>query len=275
MFNDTKTVGKWCNVCITVGDTIFQKKAVTQPGDSNGWSACLSLDMADDKEGQFLLDRMKERAAMTEAQTLYLPPEVRGGILLSGVLASEAVVVKGKRKEELNLETESKVMTDDKQEPVQATAVEAPKQETAVEVDEQTVDRVVLEKEKVLVSEEVAGDTSGGRAEDKGEQDLEIKGIREEIPRESLARDTKEDRSLQAVHNLGLHDREGYHLVEGLLFRTRMDMFGNPIEQLCMPASCRTKCLHTAHNNFGHQGRNKMLLLLRPHFYWPNMSRDC
>ena len=86
-FNETKTTGKWCRVSITVGDTTFEKKAVTQPGDTIGWSACLSLDMADDKEGQLLLDKMRERAAMTKAQTLYLPPEVREGILLSGVLA--------------------------------------------------------------------------------------------------------------------------------------------------------------------------------------------
>ena len=39
--------------------------------------------------------------------------------------------------------------------------------------------------------------------------------------------------------------------------------------------SQRQKCLQAAHSSFGHQGRNKMLLLLRPHFYWPNTSRDC
>ena len=30
-----------------------------------------------------------------------------------------------------------------------------------------------------------------------------------------------------------------------------------------------------AHSNFGHQGRNKMVELLRPYFYWPNLSRLC
>ena len=30
-----------------------------------------------------------------------------------------------------------------------------------------------------------------------------------------------------------------------------------------------------AHTGFGHQGRNKMIALLRPHFYWPCMAKDC
>ena len=198
-FNETKTTGKWCRVSITVGDTTFEKKAVTQPGDTIGWSACLSLDMADDKEGQLLLDKMRERAAMTKAQTLYLPPEVREGILLSGVLASEAVVVKARKKEMLNSEICSTENTEITQEPVQPTTVEAPEEVISEEVDEQTVDRVVLEKEESLVSEEAEGDASGGRACEKGEQEIAITGIRQGIPRATLAKDTKEDQSLQAV----------------------------------------------------------------------------
>ena len=128
-------------------------------------------------------------------------------------------------------------------------------------------EEVLVDEEKNLASGEESGDSLGGSAVEKGDQELAITGSREDIPRASLAAATKEDHSLDAVYNLGMQDREGYHLVEGLLFRTRMDMFGNPIEQLCMPANYRDKCLHTAHNNFGHQGRNKMLLLLRPHFY--------
>ena len=46
-FNETKSVGQWCNIDIVVGQTIFSRKAVTQPGATLGWSACVSLDMAD------------------------------------------------------------------------------------------------------------------------------------------------------------------------------------------------------------------------------------
>ena len=30
-----------------------------------------------------------------------------------------------------------------------------------------------------------------------------------------------------------------------------------------------------AHDKFGHQGRNKMVEVIRAHFYWPTISRDC
>ena len=214
------------------------RKAVTQPSEAIGWSACLSLDMADHKEGQFLLDKMRERAAMKEDQTFYLPPKVRDGVLMSGVLATDAIVVKRNKKVDINQQENEKQLEGTGEVPVQATVLEAP----PVVVEEKEVEEVrkddgVLGKEKSLDLEEAGGEALDGRAEEKGEQELAVTGIRENISRESLARDTKDDQSLQAVYNLGLHDWEGYHLVEGLLFRTRMDMFGSPVEQLCMPAS--------------------------------------
>ena len=61
-FNDGKTMGDCCTVTISVGDATFTKKAVTQPGASLGWSVCLSLDMADPEEGQFLLPTDEEES---------------------------------------------------------------------------------------------------------------------------------------------------------------------------------------------------------------------
>ena len=58
-FNDTKTTGECCVVTITVGKSTFTKKAVTQPGVDLGWSVCLSLDMTDPEESQFLLREMQ------------------------------------------------------------------------------------------------------------------------------------------------------------------------------------------------------------------------
>jgi len=52
-------------------------------------------------------------------------------------------------------------------------------------------------------------------------------------------------------------------------------VFGDTQEQLCIPSEYKLRCLDMAHHNFGHQGRNKILQLLRPYFYWPNMTRDC
>ena len=282
-FNETKSIGQWCNVEIVVGDTMFSRKAVTQPGATLGWSACLSLDMADEREGQFLLEKMRERAAMTEEET-YLPPEVREGNLMSGVLAKDAVVVKSQK---LSVPSESgTVVTKEEVKevvPVRSTEVEAQSREITndeivsgeVEGDQKESEMILEEERKDLVLDEGDGGASGGSASEKGSVDLSVEAIKSEIPRTDLALATEKDQSLAAVLNLGLQDKEGYHVVEGLLFRTRLDMFGDPVEQLCMPASYRGMCLETAHNSFGHQGRNKMMLLLRPHFYWPNMSRDC
>ena len=60
-----------------------------------------------------------------------------------------------------------------------------------------------------------------------------------------------------------------------MIYRTTLNRQGDPIEQICVPKKFRNKCLDMAHGKFGHQGRNKMVELLRPHFYWPTMSKDC
>ena len=267
-FNEAKTTGEWCTVTITVGETTFQMRAVTQPGEALGWSACLSLDMADATEGQFLLDKMKERAATTHEQTLYLPPEVRDGVLMSGVLATEAMVVQAKEKRVEKPVVREEEVKKTTEVPVQATEVEAPK--VGVEEVEQKEENEeaggVLVIEKNLVLEEVEGDASGGSAVEKGQSELSIEGIRSEIPRVEMAEATKTDVLLKPFYQLGLADREGYHVVDGLLLRTRLNSFGDPIQQLCIPAEFRNRCLQRAHTAFGHQGRNKMVLLLKPYF---------
>ena len=93
-FNDTKSVGRKCLVQVSVGKKTFTREAVTQPGKSLGWSVCLSLNLADSNERDFLMEQMTTRAHMPERHTLYIPPEVRTGFLVSGVPITEAVVVK-------------------------------------------------------------------------------------------------------------------------------------------------------------------------------------
>ena len=294
-FNDSKTTGEYCNVTITVGETTFRRKAVTQPGADLGWSVCLSLDMADPQESHFLLKEMTRRAAMNTEETLYVPPEVRDGFLVSGVLVEEAQVVSVKSTRVVpdkgtgaNKEVVSEAREvhrigqkeDNKQTtevPVQATVVEAPDRVTEiVEMgDEIEEDGEVLVNEQSLMLEEEEGDTSKGSASEKGKEELSVQGIRSEIPRAEMAEATKADVSLQPLYKLGLEDKEGYHIVEGLLMRTRLDSFGDTIQQLCIPSRFRDKCLQRAHTGFGHQGRNKMALLLKPYFYWPNLNRDC
>ena len=284
-------------VDITVGDHVFKKQAVTQPGESLGWSVCLSLDLTDQKERQFLTNQIARRADMADKDALYAPPEVREGILVSGVLVSEAKVVKKVKaktnsdnvqrvpvqaveaealgKSDKEVSEDHKVM--DKQ-PVQSTTVEAQAQidEPGEEADDGEVEESILDEgTEVLVDGEESSSALEGRAELEGIGELPVTEIREGMPRDDMARETETDVSLKAVVALAKSDREGYHMSQGLVFRTRLDMFGKPVEQLCVPASYRTKCLQAAHTGFGHQGRNKMITLLRPHFYWLCMARDC
>ena len=241
-FNQTKSEGQWCNIELVIDQTVFCRKAVTQPGATLGWSACLSLDMADEREGQFLLHQMKKRATLSDDDIQCLPPEVKEGALLSGVLARDANVVKGRDK---SASQKRVVVTESREEdklPVQSTVVEADSEETKESMDGR-VDvvgkerEVVLDDEKeTLVLAEESGESLGGSVQEKGAGDLSVEGIRSDIPRADLALATEKDESLAAIYKLGLNDKEGYHVVEGLLFRTRLDMFGDPKEQLCMPA---------------------------------------
>ena len=285
-FNDIKTTGDCCNVTITVGDVSFTKKAVTQPGADLGWSVCLSLDMADPRESQFLLREMTRRAAVTQEETLYVPPEVREGFLVSGILVQEAQVVKIKK---------TQLQGDSSQTPrvlLQAATAEAEKTEIIQsegevvvtgedtltqeeEVLEEQGEANILADELIFVNDEAESSQVEGSADTEGGRELPVKSIREGMPREAMAEETKSDKSLQALFKLAELDREGYHLLNGLVFRTRLDIFGKPVEQLCVPTSYRKQCLKAAHTGFGHQGRNRMVALLRPHFYWPCMARDC
>ena len=308
-FNDSKTTGECCVVEITVGDFKFEKEAVTQPGADLGWSVCMSLDMENSEECEFLVQQMKRRAAMSKEETLYVPPEVRDGYLVSGILVEEAQVVRVKSAKIVpqggdgtvvepvvntdvcvageTVNTSDRGLDSDRSEvpvkvnvSVQAAEAEALDSKVIVNKDEEKVGAEVVEDVLVssregLVKDEKDGASLGGSAEPDELKELDVSAIRAGMSRETLAEDTRSDSSLEPLLKLGDMDKEGYHVSQGLLFRTRRDSFGSTIEQLCVPLSHRQKCLVAAHSSFGHQGRNKMLSLLRPHFYWPNISRSC
>ena len=90
-----------------------------------------------------------------------------------------------------------------------------------------------------------------------------------------LAQATEADPTLATARSLAMSKLEGYHYLDGIVFRTRLDVFGDAREQICLPLPYRSKCLKMAHNNFGHQGRNKMVDFVRPFFYWPTITVDC
>ena len=282
-FNNGESKGQVCTVDISLGGQVFRKQAVTQPGEALGWSVCMCLDLTDPKEREFLTKQITRRAEMSDKEALYVPPVMRDNVLVSGVLVSEAQVVKSVRqKKEVTqqVSVQAEVTETPQQQQVQDSSPEDNENSSVVESgDEEYEDEVVKEdrdvSDGVLVTDEVVDDTSGGRAETEGLIDLNITKIREDMDRKVIADETKADQSLLPLLKLGESDREGYYLSQGVLMRTRTDGMGERIHQVCVPQSQREKCLTAAHSNFGHQGRNKMVALLRPHFYWPNLSKSC
>ena len=289
-FNDGKSRGRKCVVKVTVGEHKLTREAVTQPGNSLGWSVCLRVNLADSGDRSILLDQIIRRADMQKKDLLYVPPKVREEFLLSGILVEEAQVVKGvKWKPPSSNQVPVPAATAEAPEPViiqgvhdqgyqnegendSTHEVEVEQNEEEGDRDEVAVTAVEGNSKEVLVMEEVDDSTLGGSAD---RVEFPVAAIREGMPRREMAMETATDTSLQAIRKLAELEKEGFHLSQGLIWRTRLDSFGKSIQQLCVPPSFRRKCLTAAHNSFGHQGRNKMVELLRPYFYWPNQSRTC
>ena len=106
-------------------------------------------------------------------------------------------------------------------------------------------------------------------------QDIVMESINSEIPRSELVQLTSMDKTLEPMRKLAELGKEGYHFKEGILYSIRLHTFGQPNKQICLPEEYRLRCLKLAHNNFGHQGRNKMVQLIQPFFNWPTMTKDC
>ena len=285
-FNNGHSVGKRCRVTISAGNHRFTREAVTQPGKALGWSVCLSLNVANSNDRTFLTEQIAERDSLTEKDILYIPPEVRDGFLISGVPVTEAHVVKGVKEKPVATEevpllaAQAEAMESEKR-----VSSEAPEEEQVSDTDsvvsqDVEVDRVAVEgdslvNDEVLEQVEDSGESLGGSADSEGTLDIPADKIRERISLAGMIEETKSDTTLATIVKLAELERDGYHMSQGLAFRTRLDTFGLPIEQLCVPTSFREQCLQAAHTSFGHQGRNRMVALLRPHFYWPCMARDC
>ena len=91
-FNNSKAIGKQCNVKIHVGDRVFTRTAVTQPGDDISWSACLSLDLSDDEDTKFLIGQLKLKD-QKEDELHYMPPRMEQGKFNPAIMVSQGNVV--------------------------------------------------------------------------------------------------------------------------------------------------------------------------------------
>ena len=222
------------------------------------------MDVSDEDLMSKMLRLIWKKRDLPEAETHYLPPHMKEGIIQGAVLVCEGEVV----------EKESETVLIEPQ---------AHSEEPVVDVTHATVEEVEVGKqENVLVNgvgvslgdaaEE--GDMQGGSADTGVEESVTVETIVSDMPRVKLAQLTKDDPTLAVGRNLEDTQSEGYHRKEGLLFRNSLDEWGANYDQLCLPTEKRQNCLVLAHEQFGHQGRNKMTGHLRKLFYWPSLTSD-
>ena len=202
---------------------------------------------------------------MSEAETHYLPPHVKDNSVQTAVLVSEGEVVE---------KTETSVLlepTAHSEEP------EVHDSHAEVEVDDVGKSEQVLVEGVGKSSVDVAaeGEMQGGSADTGIEDSVTINTIVTDMPRVKLAQLTKADPTLETARALADRESEGYHWkVTTLLFRNRLDEWGENYDQLCVPNEHREKCLILSHEQFGHPGRNKMTGHLRKLFYWCSLTSD-
>ena len=190
---------------------------------------------------------------MKEEDTSYLPPEMKQGILLSGVLVSEGVLIKQMNAPVTSTITE--VCNESVVPPVDSgDVVESSENSEEVRTVVDEADELRGNSADVLVNEEIpsvlgeaAGEPLGSSAAEGVDQEISMEGIRNDIPRSQLVERTLSDKTLEPMLKLAKMGKEGYHLESGIVFRTRLDSFGQTKEQICLPLEYRHKCLQLAH----------------------------
>ena len=70
-----------------------------------------------------------------------------------------------------------------------------------------------------------------------------------------------------------LRDWKRFQIIDGLLYRCRKRN-GVDVQQLLLPKLMHEDILHHLHDQMGHQGAQKTLLLIQARSFWPFMSKD-
>ena len=267
-FRKQNSTGKDCVVQIQVGDRVFSRKVVMQPGEDIAWTACLSVEFSDRAEINYIMDQNDKKRGLEETDTSYMPPRMEDGTLQPAVVVSEGTLVG----EEVN--TPIVTLAPDPQCEEGKVIMSQADVEGELNREAECEESLGTEKKDASVVAEVTGDVVGGSAEVEGLPELNVQSITSDEPRMKMAEATLTDTTLSTARALADKLSEGYYWVEGLIFRTRLDRLGDNREQLCLPAQYRGKCLTMAHEHFGHPGRNKMGDHIRKFFYWPSITAD-
>jgi len=245
------------------------------------WTPCFRVPLTPRAELDYVMS-LAEKKCKEEPQ-LYQPPRLHKGVLQSGFLVSRVSdevdrdpPCDNSFSEEVNVEESAEqVMLDLARIEIEKEDSEARSNRSSSTVEEAYGDHGSVEEgireDKAYESEEVGGVSSGGCAG----TELVFSGIGSNMPRKALAEATAKDNSLQLVKQWATEERQGYRYENGIVLRDRLDDKGESVHQVCVPEVYRKKCLNLVHTKFGHQGRNKMIALLKPYFYWPKMAKDC
>ena len=164
--NRTRSSGKLCDVIITVNGRQFRRKAVTQTGKDLAWTACLSIPLKDRSKWDFVLDQIEHKQHQDEEETLYLPPVMKDGILISGILVSEGTLVETKHAQESNVSSNHTPVVAEQQVEVSNNTQEEQlidSSQEVIRVEEGEVDEQKGHSEEILRMEELP--TVDGAAE--------------------------------------------------------------------------------------------------------------
>jgi len=274
-FQGTIVEGEECMVQFTIGGRTFGREAVAVEGDLIHWTPCFRVPLAPQEEMLFMMKLANEK--ISKEIQLYQPPRMLNGTLHSGYLVSSGEVVTNTpssdvpsiavvEKEDESTEESIEGLMNIGIEEDQGSSVECAEAELG---DHGTVEEA--EREVASVSVEEDGGLQEGCADKKDEILAEgIHGTKGE-----LIKETMNDSTLHVARELGKREVEGYSFKKGILMRARIDQRGEIKEQICLPREFRRHCMSLAHTKFGHMGRNKMVALITPHFFWPGLSKDC
>ena len=89
----------------------------------------------------------------------------------------------------------------------------------------------------------------------------------------TLQKQLQKDRSRRFKGFLRL--RKDLFLESGLLYRKAFfRMTGKQVNQFVMPTKFRKRTVTICHEDYGHLGMDRVLVLLQERYFWPKMSED-
>ena len=98
-YNMSQSVGRKYNIQIAVGDRVFSRAAVAQPGEDISWMTLLSFDPYDREETMYLFGQIQLKKDLAEENVHYMPPRMEDGCFHQAVVVSQGTVIEAEEVE--------------------------------------------------------------------------------------------------------------------------------------------------------------------------------